>query len=183
MAKKRNYENDGAFKNFRLEDYLPSMPKRKPEAETSAPEHEAVTEEVALFPPLEESDISAVQTAMPETVRRDGQQVLEDDSYTAGEEAKAAVTVMDAPVERAIARRTSGKQRRLSLEEYRATYRQVPKITDRKPVFLSGEVRDRLDEVVRRLGDRGMSVSGLVENLARLHLEAYKGDIEQWRRL
>lgn len=80
-------------------------------------------------------------------------------------------------------KRISGKQRRLSLEEYRATYLQVPKIADRKPVFLSGEVRDRLDEVVRRLGGRGMSVSGLVENLARLHLEAYKDDIGQWRRL
>lgn len=80
-------------------------------------------------------------------------------------------------------RRVSNKQRKLSLSEYRNTYLQVPKITDRKPVFVSGEVRDRLDEVVRRLGGRGMSASGLVENLARLHLEAYREDIEQWRKL
>lgn len=66
----------------------------------------------------------------------------------------------------------SSKQHRLSLEEYRTTYLQVHKITDRKTVFLSGEVRDRLDEVVRRLGGRGMSVSGLIDNLARLHLDA-----------
>ena len=80
-------------------------------------------------------------------------------------------------------KRISSKQRRLSLDEYRTTYLQVPKITNRKPVFVSGEVRDKLDEIVRRLGGRGMSASGLIENLARLHLEAYREDIEQWRKL
>lgn len=58
-------------------------------------------------------------------------------------------------------KRVSSKQRKLSLDEYRTTYLQVPKITDRKPVFVSGEVRDKLDEIVRRLGGRGMSASGL----------------------
>ena len=80
-------------------------------------------------------------------------------------------------------KRVSSKQRRLSLDEYRTAYLQVPKITDRKPVFVSGEVRDRLDGIVRRLGGRGMSASGLIENLARLHLETYRDDIEQWRKL
>lgn len=80
-------------------------------------------------------------------------------------------------------KRVSSKQRRLSLDEYRTAYLRVPKITDRKPVFVSGEVRDRLDGIVRRLGGRGMSASGLIENLARLHLEAYREDIEQWRKL
>ena len=80
-------------------------------------------------------------------------------------------------------RRISSRQRKLSLDEYRKVFFQVPRIEDRKPVFVSGEVRDRLDEVVRRLGGRGMSASGFVENLARLHLEAYREDIEQWRKL
>ena len=80
-------------------------------------------------------------------------------------------------------KRVSSKQRKLSLDEYRTVYLRVPKITDRKPVFVSGEVRDRLDGIVRRLGGRGMSASGLIENLARLHLEAYREDIEQWRKL
>lgn len=81
------------------------------------------------------------------------------------------------------AKRISSRQRRLSLEEYRTTYLQVPKIEDRKPVFVSREVRDRLDEIVRRLGGRRMSVSGLLENIARLHISAYGDDIEQWRKL
>ncbi len=89
----------------------------------------------------------------------------------------------DATIERTIVRRVSSKQRRLSLEEYRNTYLQVPKIADRKPVFVSREVRDRLDDIVRRLGGRDMSVSGLVENLARQHLAIYGNDIDQWRKL
>ena len=80
-------------------------------------------------------------------------------------------------------KRISSKQRRLSLDEYRTTYLQVPKITDRKPVFVSGEVRDSLDRIVRYFGGRGMSASGMVENLVRLHLETYREDIEQWRKL
>ena len=80
-------------------------------------------------------------------------------------------------------KRVSSKQRRLSLDEYRTAYLQVPKIADRKPVFVSGEVRDSLDRVVRYFGSRGMSASGMVENIVRLHLETYREDIEQWRKL
>ena len=82
-----------------------------------------------------------------------------------------------------IQRRVSGKQRRLSLEEYRNTYLKVPIIKDRKPVFLSCEVRDRLDDYVLKLGGRKMSVSGLLENIARQHLAFYDEDFEQWRKL
>ena len=80
-------------------------------------------------------------------------------------------------------RRISSRQRKLSLDEYRKPFLQVPRIEDRKPVFVSGEVRDRLDEFVRRLGGRKMSVSGLLENIARQHLEIYSEDFEQWRKL
>ena len=80
-------------------------------------------------------------------------------------------------------KRISGKQRRLSLEEYRTTYLQVPKIVNRKPVFVSETVRDELDRVVRYLGGKGMSASGLIENLVRLHLCAYLEGSEQWRKL
>lgn len=80
-------------------------------------------------------------------------------------------------------KRISSKQRRLSLEEYRTSCLQVPKIVNRKPVFVSETVRDELDRVVRYLGGKGMSASGLIENLVRLHLDAYRNDIEQWRKL
>ena len=41
-------------------------------------------------------------------------------------------------------RRTSGRQRRASLEEYRETYLTIPKIRNRKTVFVSEDVRDEL---------------------------------------
>lgn len=82
-----------------------------------------------------------------------------------------------------IQRRVSSKQRKLSLEEYRNAYLKVPTIIDRKPVFVSCEVRDRLEDYVRKLGGRKMSVSGLLENIARQHLDTYDADFEQWRKL
>lgn len=82
-----------------------------------------------------------------------------------------------------IQRRVSSKQRKLSLEEYRNAYLKVPTIIDRKPVFVSCEVRDRLEDYVRKLGGRKMSVSDLLENIARQHLDTYNADFEQWRKL
>lgn len=80
-------------------------------------------------------------------------------------------------------KRTSGKQRKESLEEYRQTFLQVPKLENRKPVFVSCEMRDKLDEIARKLGGRKMSVSGFIENLARHHWEMYQEDIESWKKL
>ena len=82
-----------------------------------------------------------------------------------------------------IQRRVSSKQCKLSLEEYRNAYLKVPVIIDRKPVFVSCEVRDRLEDYVRKLGGRKMSVSGLLENIARQHLDTYDADFERWRKL
>lgn len=164
MTKKRKFKNDEEFKNFKLEDYLPSMNRREPKADTSVSGQEAaMKEEANLFPPLDEQDVM-------ETSDTD-------------EEMKDTPAGVEATAERTIVRRISSKQRRLSLDEYRATYLQVPKIADRKSVFVSREVRDGLDRIVRYLGGRGMSVSGLVENLARQHLAAYGNDIDQWRKL
>ena len=82
-----------------------------------------------------------------------------------------------------VVRRISGKQRRASLEEYKEAFLTVPSIEDRKPVFLSRTTRDVLDRIVRMFGERRMSVSGLVENIARQHLATYGEDIEAWRKL
>ena len=70
-----------------------------------------------------------------------------------------------------------------SLEVYQQTFLQVPRIDDRKPVFVSSDVRDRLDRVVRILGGRRMSVSGIIENIVRHHLSLYDEDFEAWRKL
>ncbi len=184
MSKKfKNIENDEEFKNFKLEDYLPSMNRREPGEKPSETEQETTAEETSIFPPMDESDTSAIQVAVSKAIQTNEQEVWKNNPDDANEEMEAAVPETDAPAERTIVRRISSKQRRLSLDEYRATYLQVPKIADRKPVFVSREVRDRLDRIVRTLGDRGMSVSGLVENLARQHLAAYGNNIDQWRKL
>ena len=183
MSKKfKNIENDEEFKNFKLEDYLPSMNRREPKADTSASGQEAtVKEETILFPPLDEPDTSSIQEAVSQAIQPDEQDVME--TSDTDEDMKDTPVGVEAAAERMIARRISSKQRRLSLDEYRFTYLQVPKIADRKPVFVSREIRNELDRIVRCLGDRGMSVSGLVENLARQHLAAYGDDIDQWRKL
>ena len=82
-----------------------------------------------------------------------------------------------------VVRRISGKQRRALLEEYKDSFLSIPSIEDRKPVFLSRSTRDALDRIVRMFGERRMSVSGLVENIARQHLATYGEDIEAWRKL
>ncbi|MDR1501014.1 MAG: DUF3408 domain-containing protein [Prevotella sp.] len=80
-------------------------------------------------------------------------------------------------------KRISSKQRKESLEEYQQTFLSVPTLEDRKPVFISREIRDSLDEIVRKLGGRRMSVSGFIENLARHHLAIYQDDVELWKKL
>ena len=115
----------------------------------------------------------------PEELEQPGKAVTEEAETAMTDEQSGAVSgEVTIPQ-----KRISGKQRRLSLEEYRTTYLKVPKIINRKPVFVSETVRDELDRVVRYLGGKGMSASGLIENLVRLHLDAYRNDIEQWRKL
>lgn len=92
-------------------------------------------------------------------------------------------TVDSVQTESTVPKRLSVKQKKASLEEYKATFLHIPKLEDRKPVFVSREVRDSLDEIVRKLGGRRMSVSGFIENLVRHHLELYQEDVESWKKL
>ena len=80
-------------------------------------------------------------------------------------------------------KRIGSKQRKASFEEFRQQFMKTPKIDDRKPVFISLATRDNLDRIVRLFGERGLSVSGLVENLTKNFLETYRDDVEQWRKM
>lgn len=178
----KNIENDEAYKNFRIEDYLPSMNTRKQETAPLMSEQGTTVveeeEDVALFPTLDKPDTSEEQEAITDTVDEVAAEISEQDT-----DMEKNPEASEVPSERTVIRRISNKQRRLSLDEYRSTFLQVPKISDRKPVFVSHEVRDRLDRIVRYFGGRGMSVSGLVEDLVRHHLATYGNDIDQWRKL
>lgn len=182
----KNIENDEAYKNFRIEDYLPSVNARKQETAPLMPGQGTTVveeeEDAALFPMLDKPDTPEEQEVITDTV--DGDEVAMETSEPDSDiEVEANPEAPEVPSERTVIRRISSKQRRMSLDEYRSTFLQVPKIADRKPMFVSHEVRDRLDRIVRYFGGRGMSVSGLVENLVRHHLATYGNDIDQWRKL
>lgn len=80
-------------------------------------------------------------------------------------------------------KRSSPKQRKASMDEYQQTYLTTPKIVDRQTIFISRTLRDEVDIVVRRLGDRKLSVSGFVENLVRAHLSDYASELNGWKRM
>lgn len=80
-----------------------------------------------------------------------------------------------------IQRRVSSKQRKLSLEEYRSTFIRPYKIEDRKPVFISGKLRKMLDKFACKIGEDRISMSGLLENIVRHHIELYAEDFEHWK--
>ena len=143
-------------KNASTEMFSPSV---SPSAARDAEIKQSVEMELANFSP---------ETSIPNPVMVDEIEEIQPS------------TTVESPT---IQRRVSGKQRRLSLEEYRSAYLKVPVIIDRKPVFVSCEVRDRLEDYVRKLGGRKMSVSGLLENIVRQHLDTYDADFEQWRKL
>ena len=75
------------------------------------------------------------------------------------------------------------KSHKEDLAAFRETYLQPVRISHRKAVYVSDETQQRLDFVVRRIGLRGASISGYVERVLREHLDGYKDNIEQWRKL
>ena len=89
--------------------------------------------------------------------------------------------VEEQPPAPTIQRRVSSKQRKLSLEEYRNTFMRPYKIEDRKPVFISGKLRKMLDKFACKIGEDRMSMSGLLENIVRHHIELYSEDFEHWK--
>lgn len=80
-------------------------------------------------------------------------------------------------------KRTTQRQRKESMAEYRQLFLTPPKIVDRQTIFISRELRDKIDKIVRQLGDRKLSVSGFAQNVLQHHLEMYGDDIERWRKM
>lgn len=97
------------------------------------------------------------------------------------EESTKVESAEQQPSAPSIQRRVSSKQRKLSLEEYRNTFMRPYKIEDRKPVFISGKLRKILDKFACKIGEDRMSMSGLLENIVRHHIELYSEDFEHWK--
>ncbi|MFR9543426.1 MAG: DUF3408 domain-containing protein [Rikenellaceae bacterium] len=80
-------------------------------------------------------------------------------------------------------KRTTQRQRKESMAEYRQMFLTPPKIVDRQTIFISRDLRDKIDRIVRQIGDRKLSVSGFAQNVLQHHLDMYGDDIERWRKM
>lgn len=137
----------------------------------------------------EDSNKKAIDLAIEEFSRNESASSVTETSLTAEEEAAlnntAAIPKVDVseqqPSASSIQRRVSSKQRKLSLEEYRNTFMRPYRIEDRKPVFISGKLRQTLDRFACKIGENRMSLSGLLENIVRHHIELYADDFEHWK--
>ena len=145
--------------------------------------NQTMDEELKIFlgtkPEVEEQKPATVPAGMPAQEHEDVQAGTDENMNEQTGETVQENTDGSSQV----VHRVSGKQRRASLEEYKVMFIPVPSIEDRKPVFLSRDTRDTLDRIVSLFGSRRMSVSGLMENIARHHLATYREDIEAWRKL
>lgn len=117
---------------------------------------------------------------LPSVAERD-QTEAETSVAEVADEVPPTNVVEEQPPTPSIQRRVSSKQRKLSLEEYRNTFMRPYKIEDRKPVFISGKLRKMLDKFACKIGEDRMSMSGLLENIVRHHIELYAEDFEHWK--
>lgn len=154
-------------KEFSDEELMLAMGTGKPSSKFRTKVAEETVSET-MTPIFDEPESMEQPAPVPETERG---QPEEPSSFT------------ELTPEPAARRRVSGRQRKLSLEEYRNTFMQPYRIEDRKPVFISRKLRDRLDRFACKIGENRMSLSGLLENIVRHHVELYAEDFEFWKRL
>lgn len=132
----------------------------------------------------EDSLESSIDDILPEPLPSVAKQVQTEavpSVAEAADEVTSTNVVEQQPSAPPIQRRVSSKQRKLSLEEYRNTFMRPYKIEDRKPVFISGKLRKMLDKFACKIGEDRMSMSGLLENIVRHHIELYADDFEHWK--
>ena len=131
-----------------------------------------------------ESVGSSIDDILPEPLPSVAKQAQTEAASSVADVAKEISPIVNAeeqPPTPPIQRRVSSKQRKLSLEEYRNTFMRPYKIEDRKPVFISGKLRKMLDKFACKIGEDRMSMSGLLENIVRHHIELYSEDFEHWK--
>lgn len=170
--------DNGQQKKTMPEGWSP-LPSVAGKPNTTKSDNENKDELLKEFLGKEDSNAMGVGTNK-ENPSRDIEQTIQTEDSIRTEDSLQTEPVVNTP---STIKRISSKQRKESLEDYQQTFLSVPTLEDRKPVFISREVRDSLDEIARKLGGRRMSVSGFIENLARHHLEIYQDDVEMWKKL
>ena len=132
----------------------------------------------------DDKSTSKAETIVQEKERQSNMQKQKYDSPQSESEITSGISGLSQHTENTpVQKRISAKMRKKTLEAYKQAYLVPTKLNDRKAVYLSREIQERADFIVRRLGDRGSNLSSFVENIVRLHLEEYGEDIEKWRKL
>lgn len=79
--------------------------------------------------------------------------------------------------------KASKNKERENLLAFQTKYLQPLRLQKRKAVYITEETLLRLDFVVRKIGERGVSISGYVEQVLREHLDRHRESFEVWRKL
>ncbi|KAA6341822.1 hypothetical protein EZS27_010395 [termite gut metagenome] len=159
MEKKLTKEMEDKLADFLIEDYFGGIPSKVVNTEENVQSADLEEQAGSDVPENPTATILTPQTSMP------------------GGELNNHVP--DKPAKRTV----STKDRKNSLAEYQGTFLAVPKIIDRKNVFISNPTREMIVGVVRRFGGEKTSVSGFLENLVLHHFEMYGEDFEVWGKL
>lgn len=62
---------------------------------------------------------------------------------------------------------------------YVAKYLNLHHLKSRVSVYMEREVRDALQMVVKRIGDKDLTVCGYIDNILRAHLETHREEINE----
>ena len=120
--------------------------------------------------------------SVSDVIAQKKEQALKTENIESTESGSIGVAIEETVVHKFAKKTIPSKQRKSSLQEYQGTFLSVPKIIDRKTVFISNHLREKVVSIYRRLGSEKSSVSGFIENLVIHHLEEYKEDIESWKK-
>ena len=64
-----------------------------------------------------------------------------------------------------------------NVPEYVAKFLNLHHLKSRVSVYMEREVRDTLQMVVKRIGDKDLTVCGYIDNILRAHMEAHREEI------
>lgn len=141
----------------------------------------------ALIPPAEEERLRKEKETVDTVNESDDANITnvisESDVTNSSDISDTDTAAAETTVANDNTKRSSLRHRKEAFKQYQKLFLTTPKIKHRKPVFISEELRERLDEIARKLGCKGMSASGFIENMAIQHLKTYEEDIEFWRKL
>lgn len=66
-----------------------------------------------------------------------------------------------------------------NVPEYVAKFLDLHHLKSRVSVYMEREVRDTLQTIVKRIGDKDLTVCAYIDNILRNHLEAHRAEINE----